>query len=63
MFYTRGFSAMFYTTGVWVGRARSGPVRGRHGMPTLKPSKANKAIFRAVVERYIFLSGVTWLKI
>jgi hypothetical protein len=50
---------LFYTMGVWVGRAHSCPFGVRHGMATLQPRKAKDGIFRAVVERYIFLSGVT----
>ena len=62
MFYTMGLPAMFYTMGI--GRpCRFVPFAGLHGMATLKPTKANKAIFKPVVRRYIFLSGVTWFKI
>jgi hypothetical protein len=59
MFYTMGQSAMFYTMGVRVGRAHSFPFGVRHGMATLKPRKAKDGIFKPLVERYIFFSGVT----
>jgi hypothetical protein len=49
--------------GVGVGRAHSCPFVGRHGMATLKPTKVKDGIFKPVAGRYIFLSGVTWLKI
>jgi hypothetical protein len=48
---------------LWVGRADLFPLRVRHGMATLRPTKVKDGIFKPVVKRYIFLSGVTWLKI
>jgi hypothetical protein len=59
LFYTMGLTAMFYTMGVWGARARSGPFGVRHGMGTLLPRKAKYGIFKAVVKRYFFCSGVT----
>ena len=64
MFYTMGQSAMFYTMGsgsaVPVRRSVGRSVgRSLHGTPTLIPTKGKEGIFRAVVKRYIFLSGVT----
>jgi hypothetical protein len=59
MFYTMGQSAMFYTMGVGVGRAHSFPFGVVNGMATLQPTKAREGIFKPVVRRYIFLSGVT----
>jgi hypothetical protein len=66
MFYTMGQLAMFYTMGGGSAvaiRARSCPFGGRHGMASPQSSKANKAIFKPVARRYIFFSGVTWVKI
>ncbi len=38
------------------------PVGVRHGTATLLPRKAKDGIFKAVVNRYFFLSGITWVK-
>jgi hypothetical protein len=66
MFYTMGSPAMFYTMGSGSAvpvPARSCPFVVVHGKASPQSSKANKAIFKPVVKRYIFCSGVTWLKI
>jgi hypothetical protein len=60
MFYTMGLPAMFYTMG---GVGRSCPFVAVHGMASPQSRKAVRAIFKPVVKRYIFCSGVTWLKI
>jgi hypothetical protein len=62
MFYTMGQTAMFYTMGsgsVVPIRTHSYPFGGRHGIATLRPRKVKDGIFKAVVKRYFFLSGVT----
>jgi hypothetical protein len=63
MFYTRGFSAMFYTRGLGVSVPVRVPFGAVHGMGTLKPTKVKEGIFRPVAKRYIYFDMLTWLEI